>query len=116
MSVLPGPVTLCSACGGTALDWNPPHPGSVSGRYHRLCLEALTAGEVSFPGGASVKDLPANAGGARDRGSMASSLGWEDPLWESTATHSSILAWRVPWTEEPLRYSPRGRKESDRTE
>ena len=29
------------------------------------------------------------------------SLGWEDPLQKDTATHSSILAWRVPWTEEP---------------
>ena len=28
------------------------------------------------------------------------SLGWEDPLEEGTATHSSILAWRIPWTEE----------------
>ena len=27
-------------------------------------------------------------------------LGWEDPLEEDTATHSSILAWRIPWTEE----------------
>ena len=29
------------------------------------------------------------------------SLGWEDPLEEAMATHSSILAWRIPWTEEP---------------
>ena len=29
------------------------------------------------------------------------SLGWEDPLQEGMATHSSILAWRIPWTEEP---------------
>ena len=29
------------------------------------------------------------------------SLGWEDPLEEDMATHSSILAWRTPWTEEP---------------
>ena len=28
-------------------------------------------------------------------------LGWEDPLEEDTATHSSILAWRIPWIEEP---------------
>ena len=31
------------------------------------------------------------------------SLGWEDPLEGSMATHSSILAWRIPWTEEPGR-------------
>ena len=29
------------------------------------------------------------------------SLGWEDPLKKEMATHSSILAWRIPWTEEP---------------
>ena len=31
---------------------------------------------------------------------QVSPLGWEDPLEEGTATHSSILAWRIPWTEE----------------
>ena len=43
------------------------------------------------------------------------SLGWEDPLEEEMAAHSSILAWRIPWTEESG-YSPRGRKEADVTE
>ena len=43
------------------------------------------------------------------------SLGWEDPLEEGMAIHSSLLAWRVPWTEEPGGYSPQGLKESDRT-
>ena len=43
-------------------------------------------------------------------------LGQEDPLEKEMATHSSILAWRIPWTEEPGGYSPRGRKESDTTE
>ena len=44
------------------------------------------------------------------------SLGGEDPLEEGMATHSSILAWRIPWTEEPGRYSPWGGKELDTTE
>jgi len=45
------------------------------------------------------------------------SLGQEDPLEKGTATHSSILAWRVPWIEEPSGlYSPWGCKESDMTE
>ena len=45
------------------------------------------------------------------------SLGQEDPLEKGVATHSSILAWRIPWTEEPNRlYSPWGQKESDTTE
>ena len=39
------------------------------------------------------------------------SLGWEDPLEKGKATHSSILAWRIPWT-----YSPWGHKESDKIE
>ena len=43
-------------------------------------------------------------------------LGWEDPLEKEMATHSSILAWKIPWTEEPVGYSPWGRKESDTTE
>ena len=45
------------------------------------------------------------------------SLGLEDPLEKEMATHSGILAWRIPWTEEPGRlYSPWGHKELDRTE
>ena len=44
------------------------------------------------------------------------SLGWEDPLEKEMATHSSILAWRIPWAEEPVGYSPQGHKESDTTE
>ena len=45
------------------------------------------------------------------------SLGWEDPLEKETATHSSILVWEIPWTEEPGGlYSPWGRKESDTIE
>ena len=38
------------------------------------------------------------------------SLGWEDPLDKEMSTHSSILAWRSPWTEEPVGYSPKGCK------
>jgi len=41
------------------------------------------------------------------------SLGQKDPLEEVMATHSSILAWRIPWTEEPVGYSPWSPKESD---
>ena len=47
---------------------------------------------------------------------MVRSLGWEDPLEEGVATHSSILAWRIICTEEPGGHRPRGRKESDMTE
>ena len=49
-------------------------------------------------GGIVVKNLPANTGDIRDVGSIP---GQEDPLEKGMATHSSILAWRIPWTEEP---------------
>ena len=42
-------------------------------------------------------------------------LGWEDPLEKEMATHSSILAWRIPWMRSLAGYSPWGRKESDMT-
>ena len=44
------------------------------------------------------------------------SLGEEDPLEKGKATHSSGLAWEIPWTKEPGRHVPRGHKESDTTE
>ena len=50
-----------------------------------------------FSGDAVVKNLPANAG---DTGGPGSIPGWEDPLEKEMATHSSILAWRIPWTEK----------------
>ena len=43
-------------------------------------------------------------------------LGWEDPLEKGMATHSSILSWRIPQTEEPAGYSSWGREESDTAE
>ena len=58
------------------------------------------------------------------RGTLVGSLGWEDSLEQDMATHSSILAWRIPWTEAAGKscgrrrqagYSPRGCKESNRT-
>ena len=42
-------------------------------------------------------------------------LGWEDPLEKEMATHSSILAWRTSWTEEPGRLQSVGLQESDMT-
>ena len=48
-----------------------------------------------FPGGSAGKNLLAN------QETWVQSLGWEDPLEKDMATHSSILAWEIPWTEEP---------------
>ena len=47
-----------------------------------------------------VKNPPANAGDETEE-TQVRSLGGEDPLEEGMATHSSALAWRIPWTEEP---------------
>ena len=47
-----------------------------------------------------IKNPPAKAG---DQQMQFQSLGWEDPLEEEMATRSSILAWRIPWTEKPGR-------------
>ena len=50
---------------------------------------------MGFPGGSAVKNPPAV------QETQVLSLGLEDPLEEGRATYSSILAWRIPWTEEP---------------
>ena len=60
-----------------------------------------------------VKNLPASAGSIRDTGSIP---GLGRSPGGGMATHSSILSWRIPWTEEPADYSPWGCKESDTTE
>ena len=46
---------------------------------------------------------------------LVQSLSQEDPLEEGMAAHSSILAWRIPWTEKPGGYIPQGGRESDMT-
>ena len=67
---------------------------------------------MGFPDGSVVKNLPAMQ---EPQEMQVWSLGQEDPLEEGMATHFSILAWRIPRTEEPG-YSPQGCKESDTTE
>ena len=57
-------------------------------------------GLMGLPGSSVVKNPPANAGEVGGGGGVQS-LGWEDPLEKEMATHSSILAWEIPWTEEP---------------
>ena len=50
---------------------------------------------MGFPGGSVVKNPLANTG------DVGSALGWEEPLEKEMAIHSNILAWEIPWTEEP---------------
>ena len=57
---------------------------------------------MDFSGGAVVKNLPAM------QETWVQSLGWEDPLEKEVATHSSTLAWRIPWREEPGRLQSMG--------
>ena len=49
-------------------------------------------------------------------GDMGLILCWENPLEDEMGTHSSIHAWKIPWTEEPGGYSPWDHKERDMTE
>ena len=60
----------------------------------RLCLASLVA--------QTVKNPPAM------QETWVRSLGWEDPLEEGMTTHSSILAWKVPWIEDPGRLKSMG--------
>ena len=57
----------------------------------------------------SVKDLSAI------QETQVRSLGWKDPLEKETVTHSNILAWEIPWTEEPGELQPMGLQVSDMT-
>ena len=50
---------------------------------------------MGFPGGSMIKNMPAM------QQTWVQSLGGEDPLEEGLATHSTILSWRIPWTEGP---------------
>ena len=58
-----------------------------------------------FPDGSSGKESACNAGDVRDPDLIP---GLEDPLEKGIATRSSILAWRIPWTEEPGRLQSKG--------
>ena len=85
---------VCSAC-----DVNSPALADFS----------PTKMSLDFPGGSMVKNLPAI------QKPLVQSLGQEDLLEEKVATHSSILAWRIPWTEEPGRLQSMA-SQSDTTE
>ena len=68
-----------------------------------MCSAITGVPQVSL----AAKNLPANAGDISDVGSVPGSGG---PLEKEMATHCSILAWRLPWTEEHGGYSPQGCK------
>ena len=70
-----------------------------------MCLQRHGASLVAQ----SVKNLPAM------QETQVPFLGWEDPLEKEMVTHSSILAWRIPWTEDTGRLQTMESQESDRT-
>ena len=74
--------------------------GSVRRATFQMALSIWTF--KGFPGGTEVKNSPT----AQE--TWVWSLGWEDPLEKEMATHSSILAWRIPLTEEPGRLQSKG--------
>ena len=86
----------------------------LSSKLH--CLDSILA--FNFPPffiraslvAQTVKNLPAK------QETWVQSLGWEDALEKGMATHSSIRAWRIPWTEEPGRLQSMGLKKSHMTE
>ena len=78
----------CSPKDTLSLSFIPNKNGNGSQLVHSHCSKG------GFLGGIVVKH-PANAGDA------VPSMGWEDPLEKAMATHSSIVAWKIPWTEEP---------------
>ena len=64
---------------------------------------------MGFPGGSVVKNPPAK------QETQVRSLGWKEPLEKEMAIRSSILAWKIPQTEEPSTYSPWVTKELNMT-
>ena len=63
--------------------------------FNNLCTDSSKIYNLLFLVAQLVKNLPAV------QETQVQSLGWEDPLEKEMANHSSILAWKIPWTEEP---------------
>ena len=70
--------------------------------YIYICMYVYTHTHTGFSGGSAEKNLPTM------QEMQVRSLGWEDPLEKEMATHSSIIAWRIPWTEEPSKLQSMG--------
>ena len=68
-------------------------------------MDASLTLKMGFPVGSVGKECACNAGDTGDKGLIPC---WEDPLEKEIATHSSILTWEIPWTEEPGRLQSTG--------
>ena len=67
----------------------------LAAQSYLILYDPIDYRPMGFPGGSDGKESACSVG------DLGQSLGWQDPLEEGMATHSSILAWRIPWTEEP---------------
>ena len=103
----------CNAAKYPKMYWTAPHP------QQSYLAQNVNSAEVEKPW-LRVVILPRWLSNKESACAMKTtwiwSLGWEDPLEEGTASHSSILAWRIPRTEVPGGLNPWGHKESDMTE
>ena len=89
----------------------PPHSNLFTQNLGPVMVDLFIYIVKVFPGSSAVKNPPAM------QEMRVQSLGWEDPLEEGIATHSSILARKIPWIEEPGElYSLWGYKEWNTTE
>ena len=95
----------------------------LSGAHCHLCVSSMSGCafvdftvvnrvQWGFPGGSAVKNPPAVQ---RSKEKQVRSLGREDPLEEGMKTHTSVLAWRIPWMEEPGGPQSIGSVEHDRS-
>ena len=118
-------LTLCEPCTlrsaahrappSTVTPWTvvhqaPPSTGFSTQEYRSGLPFLWIQGSQSFPGGSDGKESPAMWE------TWVRSLGWEDPLEEGMATHSSILAWGTPRQRSLVGCIPQGHKESNMTE
>ena len=71
------------------------HGGQAESLTQKLCCRTKAVFTSGFPGGSDGKESTCNV---RD---LVQSLGWDNPRERGMGTHSSILAWRITWTEEP---------------
>ena len=79
-----------------------PATASLHMAHCHIYLSIYICRDSGFPVSSLVKNVPAM------QDTQVRSLGWEDPLEKEMATHSSTLAWRIPWREEPGRLQSMG--------
>ena len=89
--------SLLASSAGKESACNAGDPGSIPGSGRSL--GEGTGYPLQYSWASLVAWLVNNTPAMRE--TWVQSLGWEDPLEEGMATHSSILAWRIPWTQEP---------------